>query len=416
MDKKLNILPSVILAIAVASIIVWAVLGTKKQGGTDLPNSAREANVANFRLRAQDENPSQYLKTLFIACFKKNEARWRSPCFKELAQIVIQQFSLREALEALAEIQYEQNPNIAGQCHAVVHYLAQNEYQKTKNAAESFSQCRIVCGEGCYHGVVEAYMEEQNLGGADEMKMQNVVSKICDTVKNDPRRIIYEHCVHGVGHAFMLLTKNDLPQSLQLCSRFFRGNEDEHNQCLGGALMENSFNVGSPDHPTRFVDPADLKYPCTILEKEYQEICYGAQSVLALGNRDWERARNFCMSIPSAYQDSCFASLGANAVVAFSQNFSELKKVCDNAPLGDLRHACIAGTVAFLGYVNGGNTPKFVGYCRLVDQEYEEACFKELGTAIGKWSPAGERNRECQRVSKTPEEYQWCSDTSPRNY
>src|SRR3989344_8239413 len=293
-------------------------------------NFGSDHTVTSFGLRsiAKGEGPSEYLKEQFIQCIKKQPKSWRSPCFKELADLLSQQFSFSESLAALMPL--ETQPGIAEQCHTLVHSLAQNEYKRTKSVPETFSECKIVCGEGCYHGAVEGFILSQGLAGAGEDKMVKAIANICEPVKNGVAAI-YGHCVHGLGHALMLVTNLDVPRSLAVCDGL--AHENERIRCYGGVFMENTFSA-DPVHPPPYIHPDDPLYPCTDIAEKYKENCFSAQATywFSANGMDWKRMVDFCGDIPKKYQFSCFVTMGANAVPLFRNDQKKLKEICDYAP------------------------------------------------------------------------------------
>ena len=355
----------------------------------------------HLRTSGAGEATEDYLRTQIKACLNAREAGWRSRCFSELGGLLSSQFELPTILRALATI--DEEPGIKQRCHTLVHFLGQNEFLKTGDLGATFRQCltRAACGEGCFHGSVEAYVSEQG-GDMSSRAIQSVCKR--DAFE---KGVNYLACNHGLGHAFMLESGNDVPASLALCDAVV--GKDERDQCFGGVFMENVFSFGSPDHPTSYIRPEEPTYPCTILPERYRSECFTAQaaSVIQYNRSNYDAGAAFCNELEPVYRATCFGSLGGNAVVTFDDPRA-IKAVCDKAPAGPSRNECIHQALVFLGHGSEGSAGVLAELCFVADETEKEECFRSVGDVLESWLP-GRREEQCALVNaKGTQSYKWC--------
>lgn len=392
---------------AIAALAALAVIGgfafwyQSRSGG-----GAERALAFGLRALRPGEDPAAYVREQFFTCFGQNLGYWRSPCYRAFAQALIGRFGFAGSLSAIKSVETE--PGIDGQCHSFVHLLAHEEFRRTQSLPETFAQCRIVCGEGCYHGTVEAYVREQGLGGAADETFAEAIRRSCEAARADPRRIIYQHCIHGLGHAFALAASFDLSRSLALCDRFAPATPRD--QCWSGVFMEYVFSE-APSGLAELFGPDDPVSPCTAFAPRYRGTCYGAQAAFFLDRHrnDWAGAADLCSrTVPPPYRRECFAAIGAGAVLPYRQDLAMLKRVCDVAPAGELRSGCLEGSIAFLSFAESGDPVRIAAYCRAVASGDREGCFRFLGVGVTEWFPQEQRDEQCRRVGPDPKEQHWC--------
>src|SRR5438093_640850 len=92
------------------------------------------------------------------------------------------------------------------------------------------------------------------------------------------RRYTFAHgnqrvCLHGLGHALMYFTENQLDKSLQGCDSLPDGWSRE--SCYGGVFMENVF---SSNPEIRNVSATDYHHPCNQIDAKYRGACYLMQT------------------------------------------------------------------------------------------------------------------------------------------
>ncbi len=349
-----------------------------------------------------EKTDAAYVREQVTKCLETGEFSWRGKCFRELAPHLFSKLTLEKTLHALAEI--DEEDGIKQQCHSLVHFLGQEAYRTSRDLPKAFAQCSsaIACGEGCYHGAVEAYIEEtgDQLEGAS-------IAKICsrDFTGNE---VNYQACVHGIGHAFMLLSGGEVLQSLPKCDFLAAGDRED---CYAGIFMENVFGAGSLDHPAQYLKRDDPMYPCTIVEDRYKNVCYSSQVDLVMppGPTRYEVGRLYCADVPAAYRADCFGSLGGD-IVLFTENPAEVAAVCETVPEGAARVSCFKNALKFRGHGTGGNVERIAEICFAAEKKGQESCFKSAGQFFEDWYP-GQRAEKCANVNaRGTDVYAWCAE------
>lgn len=341
-----------------------------------------------LRKKMAFENNDSYIRTQVITCLKTGEPTWRGRCYRELGTLLSSQFTLPETLSALSIIDDEEG--IKQQCHALVHYLGQNEYKREGDLSGTFRSCLsspVACGEGCFHGAVEGYVAER--GGTLEKKN---IAAVCDREFTE-NQVTYDSCVHGLGHAFMLQFDGDILPSLDSCRAL--DSASDRSFCYSGVFMENVFSFWSPDHSSKYIRPEDPFYPCTIVDKEYQSSCYSSQAsfVINMSLRPgdympaYRNAMRYCAAVPIAAQAECYGSLGSSMVVS-SSDPKEIANVCGLVPAGEARSYCFKEALVFIGHGSGGNEERIKELCEYIpDLEDASTCRASAERTVESWKP-----------------------------
>lgn len=352
------------------------------------------------RRRAENEDPTSYIREQMAICYKNGG---RDSCYRKVADLFSNQFPLKQTLAVFK--QNENHPEIYARCHEATHFLSRNEYKRTQSVPITYASCDSTCHGGCYHGVLEEYLKETGLPPTAEA-MTPEFQKVCGTVKDHATPLIFNECMHGLGHAAMFVTDMEIPASLTLCDAIT--NSDGRERCYSGIFMENSSSSTSNDHPGKYVKKDDPLYPCTILEQKYLEQCYRYQSsyFALITNHNWTAVANLCLSVPAPYQDSCFRTVGTNQV-GFTQDFSLMRQNCYLMPQ-QFQGTCVAGVISSFAYRYVGDIGKMTDFCSMVNPTHQPDCFRQLGTSVVDWTTnASERLAYCQKLNN-PEQIAWC--------
>lgn len=245
-----------------------------------------------------------------------------SRCWQDRARSLLKQNSVKMSL---AKIQAAS----PAECHSAAHFLGQELYRQEKNAPHSFAECDGSCLGGCFHGVIEGYLNETG----QELSKMDQVCKSVSTAESGT----YQDCLHGLGHGLMALTGNDLLSSLSVCDQFSRPDF-----CYLGVFMENTSSPTNPNHPTKFIKASDPLYPCNDLPEKYAATCFTNQSnyFLTLTNYNWAETTQLCLTVPSAYRSGCISYVGGNLV--FYNQANQIDKVCGSLS-ESLARDCLVG-------------------------------------------------------------------------
>lgn len=357
-----------------------------------------------YRLKAQSEDPGNYVISMMNICFKDGG---KDSCYMDVANLFYHQFSLAQTLDL-----FQRNENsqpVFARCHEVTHYLSRMEYQNSGDIAKVYDICTSVCHGGCYHGTIEQYMKEKNLllGASDDQKIKSEIPRICGKLEDYKTPLLFDECIHGVGHGAMFITDGELPQSLKICDNLTT--QREIDSCYSGVFMENSSSSTSTDHPGKYVKKDDPMYPCNNLEPKYLPLCYRYQSsyFAQLTRNNWVETAKLCSLVPKAYQSGCFQTIGTNQV-GFTQDMKQMIYDCSLMPSDEYQTICLQGVVISLGGRFRGDSQKIIDFCTLVEDKFKPACFKQMGTSVNSWSVNPiEVKMHCSKVAE--QKYRkWC--------
>lgn len=325
------------------------------------------------------ESPEDYVLSRMRACSLESN---HNQCYQSRAEDFSNKFTLPEILQIVEE--QEQEPEIFTSCHALTHYLGRSAYKKIGNIPDVYTQCTSVCQGGCYHGVIESYFGEQILSLGDVARLAQKVRGACGEERDYGKPLLYTECVHGIGHALMFISQNDLPFALRFCDEFASARERE--TCYTGVFMENSSSATTIGHPSAFVSVEDPMYPCTILEERYLSECYGAQSsyFTLISHFSWEKTVSLCSQVPLKYQGKCFFTMGRN-LVAYTQERKVIKDTCSLPEHSASQNSCIRGAVSSFATRYVHDVARIEAFCSSVNENQKHDCYRELGRYLGVW-------------------------------
>ncbi len=352
---------------------------------------------------------SEFIRAKMKVCY---DSGGPNACYKEAAQAFMENFGLAETLADFAAD--EQQPEIFSRCHEVTHYLGRSAYEQSKSVPDIYAQCTYVCHGGCYHGVIEQYFKDNNTVMAElsDEVLQPQIQSICGRQQDYSVPRTYSECVHGIGHAMMYITDQELPHSLKLCD--FLQTLSDRETCYGGVFMENSSSSTNLDHPTEYLKPSDPMYPCDILDKQFLKVCYQYQSsyFAELSKWDWQKTAQLCQKVPQEFADGCATILGSN-LVGYTEDMEVIKNVCNQMPTKNFRRDCVAGVISSLGGRFIGDMAKMENFCNSINVQEQEICYNAVGNSVSSWSAEQSQVEEKCSSLKTPQYIAWCRDHKP---
>ena len=339
-------------------------------------------------------DPTNFIVSKMGEC---NKAPRRSECLKEAARFFLKEFSLKQVLAVFEK--NETREELISICHEETHYLGRGEYQTVKDIKDVFSSCNHSCLGGCYHGAVEGYFIEKNItiDGENDSQVAKEMPTLCGQQKDYQTPQQHTECLHGLGHAVMFLTENDLIRSLKLCDNL--KTKSEQDLCYTGAFMANVDGENSQDHPSKYFKRGDDLYPCTILDKKYLDMCY-TYAVLQPHQTDLEKTINICKQVPNEFQLACFRTMGRDRVYN-TDDEEEMKKECDLIDKEEFRQSCYIGTVGSLVVRYGIDSQSPFKYCAILDNKFKERCYSELGLRLTHWTKDLQKlHTVCSQISQ----------------
>jgi hypothetical protein len=316
------------------------------------------------------------------------ENGWTNECYIKETDELLKIYSPSELLNSLSTL--EQVPDVFVKCHEVTHYIGRNLYDINTNIPDAYGSCTSTCWGGCYHGVLESYLQskgynsdlESDLIGKDILTM-------CESQRYTQSNRLYFECVHGVGHAVMFITNLNLQSSLAYCDLFSQ--KSEQDACYGGVFMEYSSSSTNLAHGESIPNDDPL-YPCSVLPDQYLPICYQYQSsyFMIRENSQWDKVIALCNLVPSEYKKSCFLFIGTNQAgytTDIEKSFSTCRMIDDI----DMKAECVRGIIIGNGarYVN--DSERLTKICQSIDTQYKITCKEESIKWMRSWGWSDEK-------------------------
>lgn len=297
-------------------------------------------------------------------------------CYKNSAKDFVDKFSIREIMYVFRE--KEKTEEFFERCHLTSHFIGQEAYKKYKDVKKIFSEGTSACLGGIYHGAIEGYFMENNAYELGTAFIKSEINKICGTRNDYTENQKFVECNHGLGHATMYLTENDLPKALDLCDA--TNTTEERELCYSGALMANSDSFNSNDHPTKYIKADEPLYPCPILKDWQQGQCY-TYGVLGRFQQDLNGSINICYSVPDKFKSECFETIGRDRTV-ITQDVKELISQCGQIKDENFKNSCMSGTAYNLIIRFGPNSDIAQNYCKITDDTFKKDCYEQIVKAL----------------------------------
>lgn len=302
----------------------------------------------------------------------RNMRARQTSCFSDFVRLWLSQSPVVTAMKTLQSI--EREPDVFPVCHAITHLIGRQSYRNAPEAQKAYAGCMTVCGAGCYHGVLEEYLNTKQI---KKISILEDVRAICGTRSNAYDIPAYNECLHGVGHGFMYLNDMDLPKALVRCDGF--SDHPDRQECYGGVFMENAIGESRADHPSKYTKPDDPIYPCKTLDLVYKASCYGQKSS-DFGDRvswDSQKVIQFCRNLPAEYQNQCYTRLGGGAAQFFT-DMSQLKNVCNDVAGHIHQIACIQAAAGVLLELYDPDRKSAEAYCASLSAENKTGCYEQI--------------------------------------
>lgn len=235
---------------------------------------------------------------------------------------------------ALVELQHrmDTDPYVFQNCHAMAHEIGHESYKKYNDFLTALSYEEVTCSDGYLHGIIEGrFAHITDIFG--EMKT------VCAGYTKG-----LDRCYHGVGHGVMYYTANDLPKALTICKAY---TGMARKRCNEGVFMEN-FISGSKEHPSKYLDPTNISYPCPEQSVGYKDYCYFyvPYYFLHLHAYDFKAAVAWCSTVESHYVNTCVRGVGSIAMKYTIKDPKYVEGICDTS-VPNARSSCISGMVSY---------------------------------------------------------------------
>lgn len=350
--------------------------------------SLATAGVALATARARDHDHASHVHRTSAAASQTSTHGHESDADPLLARLtlVMRDEGTGPALEQL-EAAVASDPGVLNRTHHIVHELGRRSFDHYRSSREAFSNCTPEFEWGCYHGVLEGYLDAQAV--VDGPSIQNACPSTVDT--NDAN-ILFQ-CLHGLGHGLVLHLDGDVRGALTLCDSL--SDQWQQTSCYSGVFMENLVEGQSAAAEGRTVedsglllDPREPLYPCSELDDRYLSPCYemAASIVLWFNGHDFTQAGATCASAPRRYVPSCYHGLGREA---FGNSLAEPTKavaLCRDTKSARYARFCYAAIAR--NVINADrDTRRASDVCRAVPRGTQRACFAAVGQSIALLNP-----------------------------
>jgi len=352
---------------------------------------------------SDDKSTEKILAPLKIAsiapCTKSLPIEARVDCFKEVFQKAVHEHGTPATLRAL-NIATTQDPDVLHHCHAITHVIGRTTYALTHDLSQAFAHCNAQCSSGCYHGTMEQLLTETS-------DLEAAIPTLCQQgTREDEDRYTSFQCLHGLGHGFMIHLQHELFASLEHCDLL--PTESSQASCYGGVFMENI--VAHDHHPSKYLQKADLHYPCTAVHERYKAACYfGITDWFVKQNGfDFQQAFAECERVPDTYRFHCFRSMGRSINWHTDHDLEAAIAQCAiGAPLRppdgwpvSVPGICLMGAV--LDLVNlDKSVDRAARLCAMAAQRDKRACYVQLGEALSAVIADPEKQAAtCRRVAE----------------
>jgi hypothetical protein len=306
-------------------------------------------------------------------------------CYAKLAKTILLTHPLDTVLSDLESV--EHSDALFEDCHGFAHYLGREAYAITPDIPVLFKNDAGVCHGGFYHGVIEAYFQSRYPGGIFETNEETLLTDIastCGMMSDYQIHALYGECIHGVGHALMLITEADLPRSLLYCDVYPPTLRDT---CYGGVIMQNSWGLSEQGHQTEYLRPEEPLYPCTTLGEEYRASCYAYQAYYfkELTEGNWGEMMGLCNQAPKEYQRGCYVVIGL-MIVEQEHKIETYGSLCALSESSENEDGCVQGIVTSLGGRYRGDPAPMMRFCEEVGASHHVTCAMGIGATVATWS------------------------------
>lgn len=297
--------------------------------------------------------------------------------------------------------------------HQLAHALGRLAVAANYGDASVLSQCRPDFASGCYHGVVEAFVQVR--GRVDMSELE----RMCAGAGSDDRPGPVHECVHGLGHG-VLGAVGDLRTALQDCDELKPGLDA---WCRDGAFMEGMrwvLGATTPglehEHPERHpgmehghshgatlasqlpLDPADPYSPCDRFGGAYGSACWAFQGFVILRNSGFDpgEALRICDGAPGERVRDCYESIGLQITGLFQRDDAWIIAQCGRGR-PDLSPHCGSGAARALVQMDWSGT-RAARLCAASPPAWKDACYRTMGLYVGALTEPDQRNALCAGV------------------
>jgi hypothetical protein len=292
---------------------------------------------------------------------------------------------LAAALDSL-EAAAARDSSVLRDAHQLAHDLGRKAVESA-GSPSVISQCRPVFSSGCYHGVVESYVQRQ-----DAVEMAEL-ERMCAAAGGPDKPGLILECVHGLGHGVLGVLSLDLDRTLRYCDAL--SSPERRGDCHSGAFMEAVMTAlpdrtpdrggaqhehaghrhGSANAGRLTINASDPFSPCAGFDDPYAKACWVYQGFLILQQAGFDAgaALERCRQAPKGRVAQCAQSIGFQITGLFQRSDGWIIEQCGRGPRAE-RAECAAGASAALASMDwsGARADRF---CRAAPPAGRSACY-----------------------------------------
>jgi hypothetical protein len=288
--------------------------------------------------------------------------------------------------------------------HQLVHALGRDAVARSGDPS-AMAECRPILASGCYHGVVEGFLDAR--GRIDAPELERMCTGAADSVRPGQT---YE-CMHGLGHGVVGALGLDYAAALRQCDSLSRPRY--RSSCGEGVFMEaidreiaggqggkspsppgihhhgshSGHDVSAASRLT--INPSDPYSPCDAVAEPWAASCWLFQGFILLrrGGFDAAAALRACDSAPAPHVVRCYESIGHQLTGLFHRDDGWIVAQCAEGREALAPH-CAAGAALALSALDwsGSRTSRF---CAAVAAAWKETCYAAGAAALADYaSPA----------------------------
>ena len=295
----------------------------------------------------------------------------------------------RGALEAQRTLRslYEAGRMDQNDCHKIAHAVGEAAFRAVGDIEEALRLATNACSGGYYHGVMKGFFGDK----IDHGVVGREVESVCASFGYHTNGAV--SCFHGLGHALMYATGNDLPSVLTACDRAANNDEWRRSHCYDGAFMANAFSpfsgsIYGSERPSKYLSEDDLLYPCDAVAPPYRLICYFRHVPLRVLTLSPERLSlgEIATHIPEEFATAFWFGIGRETDILMRGNWERIVGFCAALPRA-ARGPCFGGAALHMVAAASGTAGRYTlpyAFCAsLPDDADSAACRKGLGLALG---------------------------------
>jgi hypothetical protein len=287
--------------------------------------------------------------------------------------------------------------------HQLAHALGRRSLALNGGDPAVIAECRPEFGAGCFHGVVEAYLDAS--GGID----MAVLERMCTGAggRKGPGAV-YE-CMHGLGHGVVGILGLDYARALGYCDSLSRPRFDT--SCQEGVFMEAiddaiADSTGGSHHGHHghmggggariHVVAGDPYSPCSAMTDKHANSCWIFQGFLILRDTRFDPAAalRLCDAAPGGRAPRCYQSIGHQLTGLLQRDDAWTLRQCGKGR-SELAAQCAAGATLALNAIDwtGARSARF---CGVAPAEWKPTCYAASATSLTYYAPEEQVERFCK--------------------